>query len=414
MRIKLLELFGGIGAPRKALENIGIEVKSVDYVEILAHAVQAYNAMYCNDYQPQDVRDWNLDIDLLVHGSPCQDFSKAGLNDLSTGRSILYNRTLEIIEKELHPRPKYVVWENVPGLLSKKHISNFSHYLDAMEKMGYRNYYKILEAKEFGIPQTRPRIFTISIRNDIDQFFDFGVLERKPMRPLKEFLEDVTDGKFDVKQPSMIKALKDGKSLIAGANYGTCSTKVMRWNSEVLVKDPNFYERDDLPKARSEYGYTYDEFRKLFPEYAKIKDSALFRYPSPREFWNLQGYENSRKFKKFGNFYTLPRAKDGKMINGQYNRVWKEDREVGTIPATVILKIGYEKDGKVFYRPLTSQEVWLLQGYDMDTYDRVKATGISDTTMYALAGNSICVPVLEAIFKELLIDKQSVMVDRLF
>lgn len=117
--LKLLELFGGIGAPRSALENLGIEVKSVDYVEILSNAVKAYNAMYDNDYKPQNVLNWNLDVDLLVHGSPCQDWSKAGLNDISTGRSILYQRTLEIIEKELSPRPKYVVWENVKGLPEK-------------------------------------------------------------------------------------------------------------------------------------------------------------------------------------------------------------------------------------------------------------------------------------------------------
>ena len=124
-KIKLLELFGGIGAPRKALENIGYEVKSIDYVEILPQAVKAYNELFDNSYKPQSVLDWNLNVDMLVHGSPCQDFSTAGLNDLSSGRSILYERTLEIVEKLLNPRPKYIIWENVVGLLHKNNIKHF-------------------------------------------------------------------------------------------------------------------------------------------------------------------------------------------------------------------------------------------------------------------------------------------------
>lgn len=146
MALKVLELFGGIGAPRKALENLGINVKSIDYVEILPYAVMAYNQIFDNGYQTQDVRSWNLNVDLLVHGSPCQDWSKNGKNDVSTGRSILYERTLEIIEHELNSRPKVVIWENVTGLISKRHIEHFDHYIATMERLGYRNTFKVLRA----------------------------------------------------------------------------------------------------------------------------------------------------------------------------------------------------------------------------------------------------------------------------
>lgn len=517
MKLKLLELFGGIGAPRMALQNIGVDIKSIDYVEILPNAVKAYNAMYDNNYKEQDVRDWNLNVDLLVHGSPCQDFSKAGKNDISTGRSILYNRTLEIIEKELTPRPKYVVWENVKGLLSPKHIHHFRHYLQKMEELGYKNYYDVLEAKEFGIPQTRPRVFTISIRNDIDKVFDFKVLERKPLRPLREFLfglDDVLDSKsvLEFKQPSMWKALENNKCKIIVDKTATITTKQVRWNSAgvvfkddsfyeqdfsqvpppksqygyslkeckkyfpkyfegkkdlsevfryltprecwglqgynttrkldvtcpsmieaiksgrikiirsmtktittnqlrrdnsgVVVKDLSFYEQDfdKLPKPKWESGYTYEEFKKYFPQYANKPIEQTFRLLSSKECWALQGYDTheSEEFKEFTNFFSIPRKSDGKLINGQYNRVWKLDNIVGTIPANVVLKVGYEENGHLKYRELTPYETWRLQGYDLSTYDKVKATGISDTAMYALAGNSICVPVLEAIFKELL------------
>jgi len=411
-KLKTLELFGGIGAPRSALENLkSFDIKAIDYVEILSNAVKAYNAMYDLSYKPQDILEWNLNVDLLVHGSPCQDWSKAGLNDVNTGRSILYQRTLEIIEKELHPRPKYVVWENVVGLVQKKHYKHFNHYVKSMEKLGYKTYYSILEAKEFGIPQTRPRVFAISIRNDIDQTFDFDVLERKPLKPLIDFLTGVEDSKtLDVSQPSMQKSIIDGKTNIIVNCAATITRKQVRWNNAgVCVKDNEFYKRD-FKNIPIKAGLTYKEFLHYFPEYENKPLDEIFRYLSPRECWALQGYETKEKtYKEFENFYTIPRSKDGKLINGQYNRIWNIDKYVGTIPATVKLKIGFKNENhELCYRELTPYEVWCLQGYNLSQYDRVKASGISDSDMYSLAGNSICVPVLEAIFKELLIERKSV------
>ena len=73
--LKFLELFGGIGAPRKALENLGWDLKSIDYVEIMPHAVAAYNQLFDHSHKTQDVTSWNMNVDLLIHGSPCQDWS---------------------------------------------------------------------------------------------------------------------------------------------------------------------------------------------------------------------------------------------------------------------------------------------------------------------------------------------------
>lgn len=168
--IKVLELFGGIGAPRKALENLGYDIKSIDYVEILPFAVMAYNAIFDNNYKPQDIRLWNMSVDILIHGSPCQDFSKNGLNNVNTGRSILYEKTLSIIGEELVDKPRIVIWENVPNLLSNgskvKHCVHHQHYLRTMESYGYRNYFKVLNAADFGIAQARERLYTISILSD--------------------------------------------------------------------------------------------------------------------------------------------------------------------------------------------------------------------------------------------------------
>lgn len=127
--IKILELFGGIGAPRKALINLGIDHKAIDYVEINEQAVRAYNALYDNRYKPQTVVGYNLRPDILIHGSPCQDFSRAGKrlggNDEDKTRSSLMWETLRIIENMGKWKPKYVIWENVTGVLDKDMIHNF-------------------------------------------------------------------------------------------------------------------------------------------------------------------------------------------------------------------------------------------------------------------------------------------------
>lgn len=167
--IKILELFGGIGACSKALERLGIEYEIADYVEIDKYAVASFNAIHNTSFQPQDICQWDKDIevDLIMHGSPCQDFSlagkQAGGDEGSGTRSSLMFETIRIVDKL---KPKYVIWENVKNLLSKKHRHNFDKYLETMEELGYKNYYQVLNAKDYGIPQNRERVFTVSIRDD--------------------------------------------------------------------------------------------------------------------------------------------------------------------------------------------------------------------------------------------------------
>lgn len=343
MKINLLELFGGIGAPRMALQKLGVDVKSIDYVEIDPNAVKAYNAIFDNNYKEQDINEFNNEIDILVHGSPCQDFSMAGKRNIHTERSIFYQKTLDIIEHYLNPRPKVIIWENVKSLLSKDNKVHFVHYLNILEKLGYKSYYGVLNALDFGIPQNRGRVFTISIRNDLKVRFDFNKLERKPMRPLIEFLEDVDSGKYDVKQPSSLKALEKGKIKVACNYVNTITTKQIRWNNGGII------------------------------------------------------------FKEYKNFYIFPKKTDNKLINGNYNRVWKKDKIIGTLTVKDIKKIGFvNNDKELQFRYLTERECFRLMGFSDTDFDKCKNINLSSTTLYKLAGNSIVVDCLEAIFKELL------------
>jgi DNA (cytosine-5)-methyltransferase 1 len=100
--------------------------------------------------------------------------------------------TIRIVEKL---KPKYVIWENVKNLLSKKHRHNFDAYLETMEQLGYTNYYQVLNAKDYGIPQNRERVFTISIRKELEQGFVFLPKQELKLK-LKDILEDNVDEKY--------------------------------------------------------------------------------------------------------------------------------------------------------------------------------------------------------------------------
>ena len=196
-KLKVLELFGGIGACSKALEKLGIDYEIADYVEIDKYAVASYNAMHDTNFEPQDICTWDKDIevDLLMHGSPCQDFSLAGKQaggdkDSGTRSSLMYE-TIRIVEKL---KPKYVIWENVKNLLSKKHRHNFDAYLETMKQLGYNSFYQILNAKDYGIPQNRERVFTISILGEHEPYMFPGKQELK--LKLKDMLEDEVDESY--------------------------------------------------------------------------------------------------------------------------------------------------------------------------------------------------------------------------
>lgn len=201
--LKVLELFGGIGACSKALTNLGVKHEIVDLVEIDRFAVKSFNAVHGTNFEPQDITKWDKDIevDLIMHGSPCQDFSMAGLQaggDEGSGtRSSLMYETIRIVEKL---KPKYVIWENVKNLLSEKHRPNFEAYQTRMKNLGYKNFVQVLNAKDYGIPQNRERVFTVSIREDLGQdHYEFPAA-RPLTKRLKDVLEDVVDEKYVLSQ----------------------------------------------------------------------------------------------------------------------------------------------------------------------------------------------------------------------
>lgn len=261
--VRVLELFAGIGACSKALTRLGIEHEIVDAVEIDKYAIQSFNAIHGTNFEPQDITQWDKDIkvDLIMHGSPCQDFSVAGLNkggDKGSGtRSSLMYETLRIVEKL---KPKYVIWENVKNLLSKKHRHNFDAYIEAMEKLGYHSQYQVLNAKNFGVPQNRERVFTVSIRNDLNVDFKFPESQTLNIR-LKDVLEPQVDEKYYLSD-EQTKRLK-----MTTYNSGSEKVRVQDTDGEARTlcardyKDPKcvrvggLYDKDG---SRHQAGSIYD------------------------------------------------------------------------------------------------------------------------------------------------------------
>ncbi|TKI65291.1 DNA cytosine methyltransferase [Lysinibacillus mangiferihumi] len=269
-KLKILELFGGIGAPRKALINLGVEHKSLDYVEWDEKAVLTYNAMFDNRYKPENVVGYTLKPDILVHGSPCQDFSIAGKQyggNVEDGtRSSLMFETIKIIKSLGVLKPKVVIWENVKNVLSKNMVQSFNQYLMDMENLGYTNSYQVLDARDFGIPQARERLFTISILNGAH--FDFAKLKKTPMQSIKEFLEDDVDEKYIVTQPSMLKKLPN-QPIVPGTYGG-------------------------MLKEVKEFVYTITTKQVRYPNSGVVRTKdGRWRYLTERECWRLMGFDDA-------------------------------------------------------------------------------------------------------------------------
>jgi DNA (cytosine-5)-methyltransferase 1 len=222
--IKVLELFAGIGACSKALENLGIESVIVDAVEIDKYAITSFNAIHNTNFEPQDITKWDKDIevDLIMHGSPCQDFSlagkQAGGDEGSGTRSSLMYETIRIVEKL---KPKYVVWENVKNLLSKKHKHNFDAYIETMEKLGYSSYYQVLNAKDYGIPQNRERVYTVSILGDRKYEFPEGVKCNNEVEVLGNYMPNGHDASRIVDENGIVSTVKE--------NHGTVTAVLQRF-----------------------------------------------------------------------------------------------------------------------------------------------------------------------------------------
>ena len=287
--MRILELFAGIGACSTALKRMGIDLEIMDAVEIDKFAIASFNAIHNTNFKKQDITEWNKqlrDIDLITHGSPCQDFSVAGKQaggDLGSGtRSSLMYETIRIVGQI---RPKYVLWENVKNILSAKHKHNFDAYIETMNVLGYNSYYQVLNAKDYGIPQNRERVYTISIRKDIDKgHFAFPDKEQLNLR-LKDMLEDEVDEKYYINDGTLNNILSNNQAgFLSGGKWDKINESCRR-----------YYKEDGIsPSIHTCQGGNTEP---------KVYENYKIRKLTPKECWRLMGFSDE-DFEKAANIPT--------------------------------------------------------------------------------------------------------------
>ena len=424
MKLKVLELFAGIGACSKALERLGIDYEIVDAVEIDKYAVKSFNAIHNTNFEPQDICEWDKDIevDLIMHGSPCQDFSlagkQAGGDEGSGTRSSLMYETIRIVEKL---KPKYVIWENVKNLLSKKHRHNFDAYLETMNQLGYTNYYQVLNAKNYGIPQNRERVFTVSILgNENYNFPKEKELEKIPL----DFIEENVDKKYDLTDKNIKHYQREfgskGKELnlyepipTLTASMGTGGGNIPYFTfppkQELKLK-----LKDMLEDKVDEKYYLSDKMINFFYKNEQVQKEKGngFRFNVTdgnviaKTITTRAGSRMDDNFLKIKEATKLgyKEAYEGDGVNissrMKYQRGNVQKESIQTLTTS-----GGSDRGVVLndlrIRKLTPKECFRLQGFDDEDYEKASKVN-SNTQLYKQAGNSIVVNVLEAILTNLL------------
>lgn len=229
MKIRVFTAFSGYDSQCLALDRLHetypmFEYELVGWSEIDKYAIQAHNALYPQyaDRNFGDICDINWenvpDFDLFTYSSPCQDFSNAGLQrggerDSGTRSSLLWEceRAIQI------KRPKYLLMENVASLVSKKFRPLFYEWMLVLEKLGYSNFARVLNAKDFGVPQNRPRIFLVSVLGE--SRFNFPQPFELKLR-LRDVLEDDVDEMFYLSNAQVSKMIANvHKRQERGVNY---------------------------------------------------------------------------------------------------------------------------------------------------------------------------------------------------
>lgn len=293
--MRVLSLFSGIGAYERALEQIGVDFEIVNYCEILKDKSRAYSILHNvaedkNLFDVTKIDAKNLeDFDLLCYSPPCQSFSKSGKKlGVKDIRGTLFYSALKVIEEK---RPKYCVMENVDNLVGKKFEADFKVMRESIESLGYKNYWKVINAKDF-VPQNRARVYLVSVRNDIDDnSFEFPVGSNK-------------DNWWDVIDLSDMRELTNRqKKMIAYAKGESIENinlegQVQFDNAVITLRQSGlrFQNNREYPTLTAHYGKGGGNFTMI------ARNGEVLGGITPRNCFKLMGFEfeDSEKLTKNG------------------------------------------------------------------------------------------------------------------
>lgn len=355
--LKVIELFAGVGCQREALKRANIEHEVVAISENDKYASRAYELLHGKTNNLGDIRKVEKlpKADLWTYSFPCTDISISGRmkgfdKGSNTHSSLLWEvqRLLEV-SKANNELPKYLLMENVKNIVSTKFMPLFQVWLDYLESLGYKNFYKVLNAKDYGIPQNRERCFMVSAR-DKDAYYKFP----KPIpltKKLADFLEKDVDEKYFLSEKLI-----------------TCFTDMS--DRHGLIRGLKF-----RPKYMNEADYAFT-----------ITTHAGYR--------PTDNYIIVPQATKAG--YALAEVGDGVYTNRcQYKRGVVQRSMIPTIKTSVtdIGVVANDKDELISIRRLTPRECWRLMGWYDDEIDKV-INEFSNTQLYKMAGNGIVIETI--------------------
>ena len=443
--MKYISLFSGIGAFEKALQRLGINYELVGFSEIDKYAVKSYCAIHnvpesmnLGDITKIDEQALPKNIDLVTYGFPCQDISLAGKQqglfheDGSQTRSGLFFEALRIIEAT---RPRVAIAENVKNLTSKKFSGQFKIVLDSLEKAGYNNYWQVLNAKDYGIPQNRERVFIVSIRKDIDTgFFQFPQGFPLELR-LKDMLEEEVDGKYFLKKVLNMEAKENyiqydnsgkgynSQAMRAYYHDGLAPTLPARNGgdkSQVILVNKAEIKRIDIPQtvkvrkypvdtnalckflrcAKADADLTNDNIANAL-DVSKTKVEHWFRrdecFAIPdSEIWMELKALLKIETDEFDESIMTFEEKEG--VYEKSERHYFSEGIAPTLTSTTAAEKVIEPSLRI--RKLTPKECFRLMDFDDSDFEKAEAVN-SNMQLYKQAGNSIVVSCAEKIMDAL-------------
>ena len=322
----------------------------------------------------------------------CQDISLAGKQkglfneDGSKTRSGLFFDALRIIE-EIQPR--VAIAENVKNLVGKKFKPQFDIILDSLDKAGYNNYWQVLNAKDYGIPQNRERVFIVSIRKDIDNGnFKFPELFELKLR-LKDMLDDEVDEKYYLSKEQIDRInnsnfMQEKKRLQEKDYVDTLLARDYKDPKCVAVEPKRIGVLFDTETSKHQAGSIWDKER-----ISPTIDTMQGGYRQPLVTIDDNVSNDEIKINVIGSY--SPSGHDTSRIVDENGLAPTAKENHGTVTATI-------QNYRI--RKLTPKECWKLMGFDDEDFEKAEKVN-SNTQLYKQAGNSIVVDVLENIFIEL-------------
>ena len=392
MVIRYLDMFAGIGGFRFGLERLG-GFECIGFCEIDKYAKKSYEAMYDTkgELYFNDARKINPkelpDIDLITGGFPCQSFSIAGQRKgFEDTRGTLF---FEIARIAAVKKPKYLFLENVPGLLSHDRGRTFKTILSALDELGYDVAWQVLNSKDFGVPQSRKRLYIV------------GFLRTKCAGQILSFKEansKTTVQIFPGKEGDRIYS-SEGESVTLTCNAGGFGGRSGLYSIEefgipIKVKTKSGYQIA-YPGDSIDIGYSGTNTRR-----GRVgHEVAHTLTTSSTQAYYFIDMNVDPKMTEVARCITARHASDISNRKGEHSAVFLEKFQI-TDDEEYPVVVFIDKKGKVHIgkiRKLTPRECWRLQGFTDQQFDKVIEAGMSDTQLYKQAGNAVTVNVISAV-----------------